>query len=499
MKLSRNKGSSAQQPSNWVKKDLWVTRLLPVKEARLLQQAYRDGRVQRIREGIYTAHQPERWPELIRTYRFDVAAALFPDAIVGWRTAFEGGQVVDDAIFLTYGYTRTVEVAGLTFIAIKGPPAQASDMPYLSHSLRWASYPRVLLENIAVSRGLPRRSAGLAAVTQRLDSLLATRGEKELNGLRDQAAAIAEPLGMQRELAILQEIVSRLLVTHPAQRTSTAGPAGPADTRRIELFDVLAGFLASASLPHVPAVESTDTAIRNFALLESYFSNYIEGTRFTVEEAIDIGINGNLPLSRPKDAHDILGVMLVAQNPSLRQTVMPFGPTAPSALEELHLTVMRNRPEAEPGKFKLKPNMAGNTTFVLPELARGTLIEGSKRLALVPEGLARALMAMFIVAEVHPFTDGNGRISRLVMNNELTRTSLCRILVPTLAREEYVDCLRVMTRSANPKPYVDFMVRLQRWSASYDYRDLEAVISAMRLCHAMEENPVQYKLLFPAP
>ena len=148
-------------------------------------------------------------------------------------------------------------------------------------------------------------------------------------------------------------------------------------------------YLASASLPNIPAVDVAATAIRNFAFLESYFSNYIEGTRFTVEEAIDIAINGNLPMSRPKDAHDILGVMAVAQNPLLRQVPLPAGAFAPSMLEELHRTVMQNRPEIEPGKFKLKTNMAGDTTCVLPELVRGTLTEGSQRLAHVPDGIAR--------------------------------------------------------------------------------------------------------------
>jgi len=34
--------------------------------------------------------------------------------------------------------------------------------------------------------------------------------------------------------------------------------------------------------------------------------------------------------------------------------------------------------------------------------------------------MARALLAMFIVSEVHPFIDGNGRLARLVMNAELS-------------------------------------------------------------------------------
>lgn len=96
---------------------------------------------------------------------------------------------------------------------------------------------------------------------------------------------------------------------------------------------------------------------------------------------------------------------------------------------------MRERPEVAPGEFKDRDNFAGNTTFVLPHNLRGTLVEGSKLLPGIPPGMARALFSMFIVSELHPFLDGNGRLARLVMNAELTVVNACRIIVPTLFRE----------------------------------------------------------------
>lgn len=135
--------------------------------------------------------------------------------------------------------------------------------------------------------------------------------------------------------------------------------------------------------------------------------------------------------------------------------------------------------------------------FVVPRFVRGTLVEGSKLLPSVPPGTARALMAMFLVSEVHPFADGNGRLARLVMNAELSVVNSCRIIVPTLFREEYLDSLRVLTREGNPSPFLDAMQWICQWTAAFDYEDLDKVIADMQLCNAFEKSRVQHKLLFP--
>ena len=170
-------------------------------------------------------------------------------------------------------------------------------------------------------------------------------------------------------------------------------------------------------------------------------------------------------------------------------------------LEQLrarHTDMLRERPETNPGEFKDRENFAGNTAFVLPRQVRGTLIEGSKLLPSVPAGTARALFAMFLVSEVHPFLDGNGRLARLVMNAELSVVNECRIIVPTLFREEYLDCLRVLTREGESAPFLRAMQLIHRWSAAFDYENLDRTISAMRASNAFEKSLVQHKLLFPA-
>lgn len=178
----------------------------------------------------------------------------------------------------------------------------------------------------------------------------------------------------------------------------------------------------------------------------------IEGTEFEVGEAKGFVLEGKPITERPKDAHDILGVFRQALNPGWANQTLGSGEPVLTQLRERHADQMKERPEVGPGAFKTMANRAGNTEFVASRLVRGTLVEGSNLLPTVPQGIARALLAMFLVSEVHPLNDGNGRLARLVMNAELSVVGSCCIIIPTLFREEYLDCLRVLTREGTPLP-----------------------------------------------
>ena len=67
----------------------------------------------------------------------------------------------------------------------------------------------------------------------------------------------------------------------------------------------------------------------------------------------------------------------------------------------------------------------------------------------VPEGLARAIFLQFLVSEWHPFDDGNGRLSRIMMNAELHAAGEYKLIVPTVHRDSYLNGLRKATRDGN--------------------------------------------------
>ena len=431
-----------------------------------------------------------------------VLAALFPQSVLAYRSAFNGGLPENGEIHLSSSYRRDVNLPGLKVVLWKGPPPAPGDMPMQGREIYFPSLPRILLENLTPGRGDLPKAVGKAAVEQRLLSICDAWGEHALFDLREQARAIAPQLSLLKEFATLDAIVGSILGTRASQLVTPEGKARtavvPYDADRVALFEQFAAQLRSTPLQQAPAVTLTEQARVHLAFLESYFSNFIEGTEFEVQEARGFVLQGQPILQRPKDSHDILGVFHQARDMGWTNQTLASGEAVLTQLRERHAHQMRERPEVSPGEFKDKPNRAGNTEFVSPALVRGTLIQGSLLLPTVPAGMARALLAMFVVSEVHPFADGNGRLARLVMNAELSVVNACRIIVPTLFREEYLDCLRVLTRDGQAQPFTAAMQHIQQWTAAFNYNDLDKVIAHMTACNAFERSRSQFKLLAPS-
>ena len=468
-------------------------------EIRAVQRRLKAGELKRIVPGVLSASPEKEWPSIVALHRIRLLAALFPGAVIGFRSAFKGGVPVEGVIHLSYSYNRVFELPGLRVILVKGHGQVAGDQPMSGRAIYFPSPARMLMENLTASRGAIKKAVGRNAVEERLVSIYESRGPEALNRIRDEAHTIAAPLGYNKECQVLNELIGTILGTESAQLTTAAGKAlaagTPFDADRLALFETLAAVLRVMPLMQITSPNTTETARINFAFLESYFSNFIEGTEFDVSEARQIVLEGKIIEQRPKDSHDILGVFRQAINPGWANQSMAIGEAVLHQLRQRHADLMNERPEASPGDFKDRENFAGNTTFVSPRNVRGTMIEGSKLLPSVAPGMARALLAMFIVTEVHPFIDGNGRLARLVMNAELSVVNASRIIVPTLFREEYLDSLRVLTRQGKPEPFIAAMQHIQQWTAAFDYTDLDHVISQMTACNAFEKSRRQYQLL----
>jgi Fic family protein len=218
---------------------------------------------------------------------------------------------------------------------------------------------------------------------------------------------------------------------------------------------------------------------------EAYFSNFIEGTEFGVEEARRIAIDGEVPAARPQDAHDLAATYRIASDPSLSTHVAVTGEGLLELLREQHALLMAARPDKRPGHFKQQPNYAGGYQFVTPDLVEGTLLRGFDQIAPLTDPLHRAIALMLLITECHPFDDGNGRIARLTANSALSAAGQVRIIIPTIYRNNYLAALTaVSNRAGRGESLVSVLSFAQKWATTIDWTTYETADADMHTTNA---------------
>jgi len=462
--------------------------------SKAVSEAVARGKLRKLGSRVYTRNLDEAPERLVLRNWYFLITAYYPDALITGRTAIENQPATDGSVFLISGKKREVELPGLVFRPRKGPAALESDKPFIGGA-RLASPARAYLENMQSSRatgGRVTRTLSHAEIEGRLDTLLRGQGEAALNRIRDEARNIAPQIGLQKEFDEFNNLIGALLGTRDAEVKSAVGKArvagNPFDPDRIQLFETLFAALRET----VPTVrrspERAGEANANLAFFEAYFSNFIEGTEFTVDEAREIVFDGVIPQERPDDAHDVLGTFrIVSDQTEMKKLPSDFDGFV-DLLRRRHATIMEARPDKNPGAFKTKTNRAGQTVFVEPELVTGTLEKGFEFLQGLGDPFHRAVFMMIIVSEVHPFSDGNGRVARVMMNVELVAGGEERIIIPTAYRTDYLGALKVFSHNRHTTPLIRMLDYAQRYTHEINWRDLDRARMILEQTEAFAEG-----------
>lgn len=462
------------------------------------------GQIKKIAPRIYTSNLLETSEVIIRRNIFSILGNLYPGAVLSHRSALEFKPTSANQIFVTYSYTKKIDLPGITIRFLEGLPPIEGDHRF-SGELFVSQQERAFLENLQTSRqvGPTSKTITLPEIENKLEQIIQVKGEEGLNRFRDKAREVAEKIGMQSEFEKLNKLIGALLSTHPSKilvsPLATARALGnPYDKNRLELFEKL--FIALTQQPFKirPDINKEINAFRNFAFFEAYFSNYIEGTIFEIEEAKSI-IENEIPIpNRDEDSHDILGTYKLVSN----QKEMSITPSNPDELLNIlqyrHQILLASRTSQKPGEFKDKNNRAGETHFVDHSLVRGTLIKSFDYYQALQEPFAKAAYIMFVLSEIHPFLDGNGRIARVMMNAELVKADQTRIIIPTVYREDYLGALRRLTRNGDPSVYIKMLQRAQEFSSTLIANDMDALEKHLTLSNAFKEHDnAILKIVYP--
>ena len=452
----------------------------------MVSRSVKSGKLRKLASRLYTTNLTDAPEAIVKRNLWEIVSQFAPGALIADRTVLELKPAPDGSVFIISDRKRDIELPGVTIRSRKGHAALPDDKPFMD-GLRLSSQARAYLENMRISRpreGTASRTLSKQKIEEKLDVILRRSGEPAIGQLRDEARKLAPKLDLEKEFKRLDELIGTLLGTRDAPVTSKAGIARkrgePYDPDRLKLFEVLHRALHETP----PITRPAPTVTETLAFYEAYFSNFIEGTEFAVSEAEEIVFEGKVPNDRPADAHDVLGTYQIVSDTTEMKRIPKRFEDFMALLQQRHAVIMAKRPEKLPGKFKVEGNRAGSTLFVAPELVDGTLKKGFELYQSLDAPFHRAAFMMFLIAEVHPFADGNGRIARIMMNAELVAENEQRIIVPTVYRNNYLVALKALTHNQQPQALIRTLDFAQRYTGKVDWSDKDISQRILSATHA---------------
>ena len=449
-------------------------------QAKRLSRLCKQNKMRRVYTGIYTDDLEGPIEEIVQKSWMNIVSHIVSKGILSFRTAvdlkpipFKGQSIV----FVTSSYTKTITLPGLIIKVLKGN--NTSYVEQVLPGIARSNYARMLLENLTSVRGGDYKgikTIGIDGVENFLAKELRLSDEKTLNKIRDEAKEIAKALGYTSEYKKLNQIIGALLSTHPdtdflnTHYAKAVARKEPYDSNRLKLFGDLVVYLKKCKFKK-RRYQYSKTSFKNLTFFEAYFSNFIEGTEFIINEAEDIVFKGEEIRNRYADSHDILSNFTLSNDYS-EMNVTPESPKELlDILKQRHAYLMKERPDKRPGEFKEEPNKVGNTYFVMPDDVIGTLCQGFEIYKLLEDGLEKALFMQFLISEVHPFDDGNGRLSRIMMNAELVTAEIFKIMIPSVHRDNYLNGLRLASRDSNFRTFCKALDQAQAYTESVNWQD----------------------------
>ncbi len=459
------------------------------------------GELRRVGRGIVTDELDGPVEQVVERHLYEIVGRMLPGAVITDRSAHAGGQPVeaDDGTRILHvahpERRRDLHLPGHLVSVRPGPGPLEDDQPYMHAGLWLGSRARALVDNARESHaraGRPARTLSRPELEEWVETLASRSTDERLARLRRQVEHVAQLLDENELGETVSSLLGAALGTRREVKVSSRALAArrdgiPYDSTRLQLFDRLVEALRDRAPQPMPTTEAGQARRSTLPFFEAYFSNFIEGTEFEVSEAAAIVFDGEMPPARPEDAHDILGTYQLVSDPAEMATVPRDGEHLLELLRARHASIMEGRPDRRPGQFKTVANRVGARAFVTPGEVIGTLQAGWERVRTLDDPFARAVAVMFIVSEVHPFDDGNGRVARVMTNAELEAAGQARIIIPTVFRDNYLAGLRGMSVNGHADGLIATLAFAQRWTSQVDWSSLETATSDLERTHALRD------------
>jgi Fic family protein len=211
-------------------------------------------------------------------------------------------------------------------------------------------------------------------------------------------------------------------------------------------------------------------ALQTFYDVElTYTSNAIEGNTLTLRETAEViehGITvGGKSLKDHLEAVDHFDALLWARDLAAQTTTI-----TEAVVRDLHGRIVARSEPGIAGVYSPHRRRTAGSAAVFPNPAKVPELMRSFGVWLetAPPTPEAAFDAHFRLTAIHPFSDGNGRTARLLMNLLLLRAGYVPVAVRPADRKAYLDALEHGSVSADTMPFQTFMhERLDATLADY--------------------------------
>jgi Fic family protein len=197
----------------------------------------------------------------------------------------------------------------------------------------------------------------------------------------------------------------------------------------------------------------------------TYHSNAIEGNTLTLREtkvALEGITVGGKTLREHLEAVNHRDAILL-----LEDIVQQAEPLSEWTIKSLHQLILKGIDDDNAGRYRtVNVRIAGASHLppdqvVVPELME-QFIQWYRTEAMALHPVERAARVHSDFVKIHPFVDGNGRTSRLLMNLELMKAGYPAAVLPVESRLEYYEALDADHSQGIKEPFVQLIAGIVR-------------------------------------